>query len=296
MPDASQDKTWTIKGLINWAANYLKEREVTAPRLSAELMLARVLDCTRVDLYLRFDQPLSPQELARFKELIIRRRAREPLAYILGQREFYGLELLVGPGVLVPRPETEHLVEEGLKLLAESDAPKVLDLCTGSGAAALAIAANHPTARVVGTDLSETALGFARSNAKRLELSERVKWLAGDLWQPVAAMGGFFDMILANPPYVTEDEWQGLSVEVKDFEPASALLGGADGLDVIRQIMAGAGAFLRPQGWLLLEMGRGQAPAAASLAEQTRIFERIYFVKDLSGIDRVFVGQRGDYG
>lgn len=296
MPDANQDNIWTIKSLINWATNYLKERDVSAPRLSGELMLAQVLACGRVDLYLRFDQPLNQQELAEFKGLIIRRRAHEPLAYIMGRREFYGLEFLVGPGVLVPRPETEHMVEEGLKLLGESASPKVLDLCTGCGAVALALAAGHSSAQVVGSDNSDAALGFARTNAKRLELQERVSWLSGDLFEPVAAMGGFFDMITANPPYVAENQWEGLPEDVKNFEPASALLGGDDGLDIIRQIIAGAGAFLRPQGWLLMELGQGQAPAAASLAKQTRIFERISFVKDLSGIERVLMGQRGDYG
>jgi release factor glutamine methyltransferase len=289
-------ETWTIGRLIPWAAEHLQKYGVSAPRLSGELMLTQVLGCTRVDLYLRHEQPLNAEELARFKALILRRRAGEPLAYILGRREFYGLDFSVGPGVLVPRPETEHLVEEALKRLAHQESPRLLDLCTGSGAVALACLAGHPTLKAVGVDISPQALDFARQNAARLGLAERVEWLLGDLWEPLAAAGGFFEAITANPPYVREDEWPGLSPEVRDFEPRQALVSGPEGLDLMGQILQGARAFLRPQGWLLVEMGAGQAAQVSSLARGVGIFEQVALVKDLAGIERVLVCRRGDYG
>ncbi len=267
-----------------------------SPRLSAELMLGRVLSLDRLQLYLRFDQPLKPDELSAFKELLIRRRAHEPMAYILGSREFYGLDILVGSGVLVPRPESEHLVEEGLKALEGNASPRILDLCTGSGCVALALAHQRPEAQVIGVDISKEALDFAQRSADKLELSERVQWLAGDLYDPLAAAGGFFHLITANPPYVREDEWQGLSPEVRDYEPRQALISGTGGLEMVGQIIAGSRAFLQPFGVLLMEVGIGQSDAALKIASRAGIFERVRAVKDLAGIERVVVCQRGDYG
>ncbi len=289
-------ETWTIGRLIPWAAQYLASREVAAPRLSAELMLAEVLGCQRVDLYLRFEQPLSPEELAAFKALLLRRRGHEPLAYILGRREFWGLTLAVTPDVLIPRPESEHLVEEGLRLLEGVEAPRVLDLCTGSGAVALGLAHERPDASVTASDLSPAALAVARLNAQALGLAERVRLAAGDLWEAVAATGGFYDLITANPPYVTEAEWAGLSPEVRIFEPRSALVPGPEGLEITARIIAGAPAHLRAMGWLLVELGAGQYPKAAELARQALVYDDIRAVKDLAGIERVLACRRTDYG
>jgi release factor glutamine methyltransferase len=287
---------WTVSKLISWAADYLGKRSVSAPRLCGELLLAKVLGCTRLELYLRFDQPLTPEELAAFKQLILRRREHEPVAYILGEREFWGLDIACGPGALVPRPESEHLVEEALARLAEVEAPRILDLCTGSGAVALALASELPQAEVVACDISDEALTWARTNAQNLGLEERVSFKQGDLWEPVAAAGGFFDLITANPPYVAEHEWDDLPAEVRNYEPRQALHGGQDGLEVTKAIIAGAGAHLRPLGWLLVELGAGQAPAASRLAQAAGAFAEITLVKDLAGIERVLVCQRKDYG
>ncbi len=289
-------ETWTVGRLIPWAADYLKSYGVEAARLSGELLLARVLACTRLELYLRFEQPLKPGELAAFKGLILRRRAHEPVAYILGTREFWGLEMSCGPGVLVPRPESEHLVEEALARLQDLESPRVLDLCTGSGAVALALAQELPTAEVVASDISDQALTWARANADNLGLQGRVSFRQGDLWEPVAAAFGFFDLITANPPYVTEDEWDTLPNEVRDFEPRQALVGGADGLEIARAIIAGAGAHLRPLGWLLVELGAGQAETACELARTCGAFDDVSLAQDLGGIDRVLICQRKDYG
>lgn len=287
---------WTVGRLIPWAAEYLGGHGVDSPRLCGELLLSHVLGCSRLELYLRFEQPLSPEELADFKKLILRRKGREPVDYILGNREFYGLEFSVGPGVLVPRPETEHLVEEALARLEGLEAPRILDLCTGSGAVALTLAHERPDAEVTGCDISPEALTWARRNAHNLGLQERVRWLMGDLWEPVAAGSGFFDVITANPPYVTTAEMAGLSPEVGRFEPRLALEGGEDGLDIVRSIIAGAGAHLRPLGWLLVELGAGQAAQAQRLAQACGAFAEVSLIKDLAGIERVLVCERKDYG
>jgi len=289
-------ETWTVGRLIPWAADYLQSHGVEAARLSGELLLARVLACTRLELYLRFEQPLKPDELASFKELILRRRAHEPVAYILGVKEFWGLELACGPGVLVPRPESEHLVEQALARLRDAESPRVLDLCTGGGAVALALASELPAAEVVASDISDEALTWARANADNLGLQGRVSFRQGNLWEPVAAAFGFFDLITANPPYVTEDEWDELPDEVREHEPRQALVGGSGGLEIARSIIAGAGAHLRPLGWLLMELGAGQAAKACELAEACGAFDQISLAQDLSGIDRVLICQRKDYG
>lgn len=289
-------EVWTVAGLLRWAAQYLTDYQTDAPRLSAELMLARILDCDRLDLYLDSERPLSPDELAGFKKLLIRRREQEPLAYILGHREFYGLDLMVGPGVLIPRPETELLVEQALDCLKDSLAPKVLDLCTGSGAVALALATEIPQAQITATDISQTALECARENARRLSLDGKIDWRQGSLWEPLAPAGGFFDLITANPPYVSQREYEDLPRQVKDYEPAEALLAGEDGLDYIRDIIGGARAFLRSQGWLLVELGAGQAAAALQLARENGAYGETSTARDLQGHERVLVCRRTDYG
>jgi release factor glutamine methyltransferase len=287
---------WNIRRLITWATEYLDGYGVESPRLSAELMLGRVLCLERLQLYLRFDQPLEPDELAAFKQLLLRRRSHEPMAYIMGSREFYGLEIKVGPGVLVPRPETEHLVEEGLKAIQAIERPRILDLCTGSGCVALALAHERKDAQVVGVDISKEALTFAQRSADKLELGQHVQWLVGDLYDPLAATGGFFNLITANPPYVREDEWPALSAEIREFEPRQALVSGDSGLELIGQIIAGSRAFLKPFGVLLLEVGSGQSETVLNIASQTGIFEKLSVVKDLAGVERVVSCQRGDYG
>ncbi len=294
--EQSVPETWSVRSLIAWAQKYLREHGVEAPRLSAELMLATVLGLDRVQLYLRMDQPLTAGELAGFKALLLRRRAHEPVAYLTGQREFFGLALAVGPGVLIPRPETEHLVEEGLRRLGGLWAPRVLDLCTGSGAVAIAFLAERPRATAVGVDNSREALEFARRNAITHGVEGRSDWLAGDLYAPVAAAGGFFDLITANPPYVTEAEWEALEPQVRDYEPRPALVAGPGGLEVTAQIIAGAGAHLRAGAWLCLELGQGQAREAARLAARAGCFDLVETAPDLAGVERVLCCRRSDYG
>ena len=188
----SPQETWTVGRLINWAKEYLEKHGIESARLSAELMLGKTLGLERVELYMKYDQPLSQGELAGFKTLLLRRKSQEPMAYILGAREFWGLEFQVGPGVLVPRPETEHLVEEALKRLSKERELRILDLCTGSGIIALSLAHELPLARVTAVDISPEALAYAEQNAAGIAGGERVRFVQGSLYDPVAAAGGFF--------------------------------------------------------------------------------------------------------
>lgn len=287
---------WTVRRLVNWATQYLQDYQVESARTSAELMLAQVLDLRRIDLYLDHDRPLLKKELAEFKTLLLRRRDHEPMAYITGVREFWGMDFAVGPGVLVPRPETELLVEQSLDLLQDNNSPCILDMCTGSGAVALALAKEKPGATVLATDISAEALTYARRNAQNHNLTDRVEFALGSLWEPVAAAGGFFDLITANPPYVTEAEYEQLPTTVAGFEPRLALEAGPDGLDAVRHIIAGCGAFLRPFAWLLMEIGAGQGRAVQKLAQGADIFTEVRLLQDLAGLDRVLACGRGDYG
>lgn len=287
---------WSVGRLLGWAAGYLAAKGVEAPRLSAELLLAKVLGCDRLGVYLRHDQPLEEPELKAFKVLLLRRASHEPVAYITGTKEFYSLELEVGPGVLIPRPETEIVVDAALEMLEGYHQPLVLDMCTGCGAIALAIAANHPGARVVGVDISAKALGYARANARRLGLEGRVQWLQGNVWAPLAGKGMWFDLIVANPPYVAEGDWHALPPQVREYEPREALVAGEGGLDVIKEIVEGARAFLRPLAAVVMEIDPRQWQAVRELARAARIFPEVELRRDLAGAGRVVVMRRGDYG
>jgi release factor glutamine methyltransferase len=287
--------SWTPSSLLAWAGAYLQKYGVGSPRLSAELILGKVLNKTRLELYLHYDQPLRREELARFKDLLIRRRRHEPVAYLTGVREFYSLELRVGPGVLIPRPESELLVDEGIKILNQRQNGRILDLCTGSGALALALAAHLPRAEVWATDLSPQALEYARGNAEKLGLG-RIIFRQGDLWRPLRETKLCFDLIIANPPYVSLREWQTLSCEVKDYEPRLALLGGDDGLDLVREILHGAEAFLGPGATLLLEISPQQADKARSEAQAAGFYRETALLPDLAGHCRVLRCIRRDNG
>jgi len=242
------DEAWTPLRLIAWTQGFFAKGGVDAPRLTAEILLAHALSCDRVRLYLDFDKPLGAPELAAYRELVRRRVAGEPTAWLTGRREFLGRPFRVDPRVLVPRPETELVVEAALDLLPEGGA--ALDLCTGSGCIAVSLSLSRPGARVVATELSPGALAMARENASALGAA--VELLEGDLYAPLPA-DLRFDLVVSNPPYVPAGEIDGLSREVRR-EPRVALDGGPDGLDVTRRIVAGAPARLRPGGALVIEM------------------------------------------
>jgi len=284
---------WTILALIRWADERFKKEGLATPRLDAEVLLAEALATDRVGLYTHFDQPLRPDELARFKELIRRRLRREPVAYIIGKREFWSLPFRVTPDVLIPRPETETLVAEALKMLtpAERKDSRILEIGTGSGAISIALARELPAAKVVATDLSPKALAIAEENALRSGVRERIQFLPGNLFDPVEK-GEAFDLIVTNPPYIPRGEFPALLPEIRDYEPKVALDGGKDGLDFFRRVLPAAGEHLRPGGWFLAEMGAGQDPQILKIAAKSPDLDSFSFAKDLSGINRVFKARK----
>jgi len=284
---------WTILALIRWADERFKKAGLATPRLDAEVLLAETLGMDRVGLYTHFDQPLKLDELARFKEFILRRLRREPIAYILGKKEFWSLPFKVTPDVLIPRPETEVLVSEALKALAHLDgkALGILEIGTGSGAISIALAKGLPTARVVATDLSAKALSVAEENALKNGVREQIHFLHGDLFQPLQK-GDRFDLVITNPPYVPREQFSSLMPEVRDFEPRIALDGGMHGLDFFWQALPRVGKFLLPAGWFLAEMGVGQDQEILKIAEKISDLDSFDFVKDLAGIKRVFKARK----
>jgi release factor glutamine methyltransferase len=284
---------WTILALIRWADERFKKEGMATPRLDAEVLLAETLATDRVALYTHFDQPLQPDELARFKELIRRRLRREPVAYILGKREFWSLPLRVTPDVLIPRPETETLVAEALKILtpAEGKDFHILEIGTGSGAISIALARELPATKVVATDLSPKALAVAEENALRSGVRERIRFLQGDLFHPLEK-GETFNLIVTNPPYIPRGQFPSLMPEVRDYEPKVALDGGKDGLDFFRRVLPAVDEYLLPGGWFLAEMGAGQDPQILKIAEKNPDLDSFTFAKDLGGINRVFKARK----
>jgi release factor glutamine methyltransferase len=276
---------WTIRRLLAWTESFLHEKAIDNPRLDTQILLAHVLKCKRIDLYVRSDEEPSDAVRAAFKDLIRRRVEGCPVAYLVGQREFYQLTLEVGSAVLIPRPETELLVMEALRLIKGKDAPRVLDIGTGSGCIALAIARHHLTARITATDISPDALALANKNAERLGLAARIRFLQGDLFEPVR--GDRFDLIVSNPPYVSADEFPQLIKEVRDFEPRLALDGGPDGLAIYRRLIAKAPAHLEENGRLLLEIGATQESAIRDLIAMQKLFGPALCHRDAQKLPRV---------
>lgn len=260
----------TILEVIQRSSDFLEKKGVATPRLHVELLLAHVLKMPRLNLYLNFERVLSAAEVKTLRELVRRRGQREPLQYIVGTTSFCGLELAVSRHVLVPRPETELLAERAWNFLGQlpADGPaRALDLGTGSGCLAIALAAHAPRARVDATDLSPDALSMARQNAARHQVAERIDFHQGDGFTALARQRQF-DLIVSNPPYIATAEIQTLQPEVRDYEPRLALDGGTDGLDFYRRIASEAGAFLRPDGRAMLELNDNGGQNVGKIFEQ----------------------------
>lgn len=286
--------SWTILRMILWSAEYLTGKGVEAGRLDAEWLLATALGVERLQLYLQYDRPLSPEEREAFKPLLRRRANREPLQYIIGRAAFRQLELKADRRVLIPRPETEVLVQEVLDWAAAAgrDLGRVWDVGTGTGAVALSLALEGACTRVVATDSSPDALSVAAANAERYDVSGTVEFREGSLFESLEE-GERFDIIVSNPPYIAEGERGDLQPEVRDWEPPVALFAGEDGLDVIRPLVAGAPDHLLAGGLLALECGLGQAERVATDLNATGAFGAVRIRPDLTGRPRFVIAERG---
>ncbi len=299
MKTPSKASPWTILDLLRWITADFRDRRIESPRAGAEILLAHALGLRRIDLYIRYDQPLTPDERDRLRALIRRRRRREPVAYIVGKRDFWTLTLSVNPDVLIPRPDTESLVEAALDELPTDGATwRVLDLGTGSGAVILALAAERPGNRFFASDASPAALRVASDNARRLGPADAVAFFAGDWLEPVAPPpdGPGFHLIVSNPPYLTTSDIDGLAAEIRDHEPLAALDGGPDGLAAIGPIIRTAPDHLLPGGFLMLEIGADQADRVRRCFERDGRYEAVTIRTDLAGHHRVAVARRRDPG
>lgn len=286
-----QRRPWSVRELLARTTAYFAEKGIPTARLDSEVLLAHALSTDRLGLYLRYERLVPEAVLEVFRSLVRRRAAREPVAYITGEKEFYGLPFRVTRDVLVPRPETELLVEHFVSQGTSS--PRVLDVGTGSGVIAVVVAMELPESSVVATDISEAALAVAQENARRHGVLSRIEFRCGNLLN-VLQSGETFDAVLANLPYIPTGEFTSLEPEVARYEPRMALDGGEDGLTLIRRLVDRVPDALRPGGWLALEVGAGQAEAVAEQIRRTEAFEPPTRIPDYAGVERfVFAKRRG---
>jgi release factor glutamine methyltransferase len=287
------ERTWTVADALSWTVHYFTRKDVENPRRSAEWLLSAATGLSRIELYARFDRPLSGDERATLRAVIERRAAGEPLQHVTGEMPFRHLVLRVRPGVFIPRPETEVLVDAVLEHLDRigSAAPAVLDLCTGSGAVAVSVAYERPGSRVHATEVVPATAEVARDNAERAGVADRMTVLTGDLFGPLPAeLRGTFDVVVSNPPYIPTADLADLPAEVAGFEPRVALDGGTDGLDVMRRIAEEGRIWLRPGGLIAVETDTSCAKEAALIL--SRWYEGVEVRRDLTGRDRIALGTR----
>lgn len=288
---------WTVRRLLEWTSTFFARKEVDSPRLSAELLLSHVLSLPRIKLYTDFDRPLKESDLTAYRELVRRAGEHEPIAYLTGKAFFFNLDFDVQPGVLIPRPDTETLVENVLQTVRHQsglESPRILDLCTGSGCIAAALALGLKSAVVVAADISPRAVLAAKSNLQRHGLADRTTVVQGDLFDALngAVNAAPFHLIVSNPPYIPSAQIQSLDRNVRDYEPAEALDGGPDGLDFHRRILAQAADRLLPEGMFFLEIAFDQGPAALALGESFSDYTNVRLLRDYGGNNRVLAGRR----
>lgn len=285
------EHTWTVRAALDWTRSYLADKGDENPRLSAEWLLSAATGLSRIELYAHHDRPLSADERAVLRDGVRRRASGEPLQYVTGEVAFRHIVVKVRPGVLIPRPETEILVGEALSEIAAQPEPLIAEPCTGSGVIACAVASEHPGARVWASDISDTAVAVVSDNVERLGFSQRVSIAVGDLLGALdPALEGRLDAVVSNPPYIPSGNLARLPAEVAGHEPALALDGGSDGLEVFRRLAREAVGFLRPGGVLLVELDESRVRRAAQ--EAVEWYEGIRVVSDLAGRDRVLVAHR----
>ncbi len=283
----------TIAEAITYASGKLTAAGIQTARLDAEVLLSHIVDKNRAWLLTHGSEAVENASAVDFENEIHRRCRREPLQYILGKQEFWGLEFVVTPDVLIPRPETELVVETAAKRIAAGKAATIIDLCTGSGCIVISLAKER-SARVFATDKSEKALAVARENARKHGVSDHIRFFEGDLLDPLAELDllGQADVITANPPYIRSGDLNGLQPEVRDYEPEIALIAGPEGTEIARKIIETAPAFLKKQGALIMEMGMGQAEELCRMVASTGDYGAPEILKDLAGIGRVIVAQK----
>jgi release factor glutamine methyltransferase len=280
---------WTIKDVLEWTAGYFRKKGIVTARLDAEVLLAHCLNVDRLHLYLNLDRPLRQEERIRYRELIRRRAMREPVALIRGVKEFWSLRLKAAPGVLIPRPDTETLVEAVLEEIRERPSPSILEIGTGSGAIAITVVLENSRARIIATDIDRRALDAARFNAENLGVSASICFLASDLFAAFRE-GSKFDVVCCNPPYIPSDIIPTLEPEI-NFEPRRALDGGPDGLTIVRQLVSEAKRYLADRGALIIEIGSEQEASVREMFETLGGLHDIRAIPDLSGKPRVVTGR-----
>lgn len=276
-------RTWTIREVLAWATQDFAGRGIDSPRLDAELLVAKALGTDRIGLYLDLNRPLVDRERSEIRPLVARRREREPVAYILGHKDFYGRRFRVTPDVLIPRPDTETLVEHTLACIPDDAACRVLDVGTGSGAIAVTIASERPLAIVTATDISAAALEVASSNAEQLDVSARIRFECADLLSGAEQ----YDVIVSNPPYIATPEMESLQTEIREHEPTTALEAGEDGLDVVRALLAATEPATASGAQMLIEIGVGQAASVVDFATAHTAWEPVAVYPDLNRVERV---------
>lgn len=285
---------WTVQKALKWTNSFFKEKKIENPRLQAELLLAKTLGITRIDLYVQYDRPLKETECSKYRESIKKRINGVPLQHLTGVQPFRHLVLDVNPGVFIPRPETEILVDKALEVIPKKGTDSIsLDLGTGSGAVALSLVNEKEKGLVVGIDISRNAVILANKNSKKYRLEDRAFFIQGDFFQPIRnSSEGIFSLIISNPPYISGFDIESLPVEVKKYEPNSALYGGKKGIEIINKIIKEAPRFLKKNGYLLLEIGQNQAGAIKEKFNETKAYARVEVFPDLAGIDRIIRAQR----
>jgi release factor glutamine methyltransferase len=290
-----QHNPWTIRELLKVTTDYLQKKQIDAHRLTAEILLSHCLNIKRIDLYLDIDRPLNDSEVSAYRELIRRRINREPLEYITGIQEFWSLDFHVNKKVLIPRPETELLVEQAIDICnkdALKHSPRILDLGTGSGALAITLAKEIQQARIWATDISEGAIEVARLNAQKHGVSDRIDFRQGDLFQPFTGQDIAFDLIVSNPPYVSAEQYDALPAEVRDHEPRLALDGLEGGFYYIKKVINESQNFLSQGGWLLVEMAPDQTEKALEWIGSIKAFAENARIMDYSRRYRVVRARR----
>jgi release factor glutamine methyltransferase len=279
---------WTIREVLNWTRGYFEDAGIVQPRLEAEILLAHALDVDRLHLYLAPDKPLTSDERSRYRGIVKERHSGIPLQHVIGEVSFYGLRFRVGRDALIPRSETEELLDQVIKRVPRDRDIRCLDLGTGTGVIAVCMARFLPQAHVIAVDISPAALAIAQGNAALNEVADRIEFVESDWFSNI---DGTFDFIASNPPYIRTDDLNGLAAEVRDYEPAVALDGGADGLEKIRSIALQLGLHLRPDGIVLMEIGYTQGAGVKQVLESAGLVD-VSVERDMSGKDRFVAGRR----